>query len=60
VKAKAVNYTNVWDYVDPDREGTVITLPPKLAKVNIQRYITIPNDVNQENTMELIKRASMT
>jgi hypothetical protein len=60
VRAKAVNYTNIWDYINPDREGTAITLPPKLAKVNIRRYITIPNDVNQENTMELIKRASMT
>ena len=46
VKAKAVNYTNVWDYIDPDREGTAITPPPKPAKVNIRRYITIPNDVN--------------
>jgi hypothetical protein len=60
VRAKAVNYTDVWDYIDPDREGTAITPPPKPAKVNIRRYITIPSDVNQDNTMELIERASMT
>jgi hypothetical protein len=55
-----VNYTNIWDYIDPDREGTAITPPPKLIKVNIWRYITIPNDVNQDDTIELIKRANMT
>ena len=60
VQAKAVNYTDVWDYIDPDREGTAITPPPKPAKVNIQRYITIPDGVDQENIMELIERASMT
>jgi hypothetical protein len=46
VKAKAVNYTGIWDYVDPDREGQAITPPLKPAKVNIQRYITIPDDID--------------
>ena len=60
MQAKVVNYTNVWDYIDPDREGTAITPLPKLAKVNIWRYIIIPDGVDQENIMELIERASMT
>jgi hypothetical protein len=60
VRAKAVNYTDIWDYINPNREGIAITLPPKLTKVNIWRYITITNDMNQDNTMELIERASMT
>ena len=60
VRGKAVNYTDVWDYIDPDREDTAITPPQKPAKVNIRRYITISDDVNQDNTMELIERASMT
>ena len=60
MQAKAVNYTDVWDYIDPDGEGTAITPPPKPAKVNIRRYITIPDDVNQDNTIELIKKASIT
>ena len=59
VQAKAVNYTDVWDYIDPDREGTAITPPPKPAKVNIRRYITIPDNINQGNTTELIKKASI-
>jgi hypothetical protein len=45
-ESKAVNYTNVWDYVDPDREGQAITPLLKPAKVNIQRYITISDNVD--------------
>jgi hypothetical protein len=42
VKAKAVNYTNIWDYIDPDRKGIVIILSPEAGKGRIFKIYHYP------------------
>jgi hypothetical protein len=42
VEVKASGYGEVWEYIDPDREGTAVQPLKKPSKVTYRDYVTTP------------------